>query len=179
VKGPTRQSAGEPIMKKKCDKCSNPATIHLTEIVGGEKMEKHLCEECAASEGIAIKANIPISQLLEDFVLQSASDADTPDEPELTCDACGMSFSEFRENGQFGCPNDYDVFSRELVPMLRRAHDGADQHVGKVPNRAGEAQRRQTHILRLRADLKQAVQQEDYERAAELRDQIKHVEENA
>lgn len=161
-------------MKKKCDKCDKPATIHLTEIVDGQKMEKHLCEDCAESEGITIKANIPISQLLEDFVLQTVEEgeAQTP----LTCEVCGLTFSQFREKGQLGCPNDYDAFHEQLLPMLARAQDGNTQHVGKVPRRAGATQKKQTKILRLRAQLKQAIAAEQYERAAELRDQIKHVE---
>ena len=58
-------------MKFKCDHCDKPATIHLTEITGGQKIEKHLCENCAAGEGITVKANVPISQLLESFILQT------------------------------------------------------------------------------------------------------------
>ncbi len=161
-------------MKKKCDKCDKPATIHLTEIVGGEKLEKHLCEDCAEAEGITIKANIPISQLLEDFVLQTVGES----EPgrELTCEVCGLTFSEFRQKGLLGCPNDYDAFEAELLPTLTRLQGGATQHVGKVPRRAGITQQKQTMILRLRAQLKQAITAEEYERAAKLRDQIKQAQ---
>ena len=161
-------------MKKKCDKCDKPATIHLTEIVGGEKTEKHLCEDCAVAEGITIKANVPISQLLEDFVLQTTSHAEVS--CDLKCDVCGITFAEFREHGQLGCPNDYEAFSQVLVPMLAQAHDGADQHVGKVPRGAEAGQRKQNTLLRLRAQLKLAVQNEQYEHAAKLRDQIKNIE---
>lgn len=165
-------------MKKKCDKCDRPATIHLTEIVNGQKMEKHLCEDCAEAEGITIKANIPISQLLEDFVLQTVGEGEsegTPSAP-LTCEVCGMTFSEFREKGQLGCPNDYEAFSEQLLPMLARAQDGNTQHVGKTPRRAGSAQQKQMAILRLRSQLKNAIASEQYERAAQLRDQIKQLD---
>lgn len=161
-------------MKKKCDRCDKPATIHLTEIVGSEKTEKHLCEDCAVAEGITIKANVPISQLLEDFVLQTTSEVEAS--PDLKCDVCGMTFAEFREHGHLGCPNDYEAFSEALVPMLVQVHEGADQHLGKVPRHAGAVQRKQNALLRLRAQLKQAVQKEQYERAADLRDQIKEIE---
>ncbi|MCD4824480.1 MAG: UvrB/UvrC motif-containing protein [Phycisphaerae bacterium] len=161
-------------MKHKCDKCDKPATVHLTEILGGKKIEKHLCEECAAEEGITIKANVPISQLLEDFVLQAAEETET--EPEITCDVCGMNFSEFREHGQLGCPNDYEVFSPMLEKMLAQAHGGANQHVGKVPIHADQTQKKQNAILRLRAELKEMITAEQYERAAVLRDQIKEME---
>ena len=163
-------------MKYKCDQCERPATIHLTEIVEGQKIEKHLCEECAAGEGITVKSNVPISQLLENFILQSGGDEDTPEPDELQCDVCGLTFSQFRQEGQLGCPNDYDAFEPAMAGLLERAHDGATQHVGKVPSRAGTDQKKQNTLLRLRADLKKAVQAEQYEEAAALRDRIKELE---
>lgn len=161
-------------MKPECDKCGKPATVHLTEIVDGKKIEKHLCEDCAVAEGITtVKANLPISQLLEDFILQSSGQDQTSD---LKCDVCGLSFPEFRQRGLLGCPNDYDAFEAALVPMMQRAQEGASQHIGKVPRRAGSSQKKQNAILRLRAELKNAIGAEDYERAAVLRDQIKELE---
>ena len=159
-------------MKYNCDKCGKPATVYLTEITNGEKIEKHLCADCAAAEGITIKADVPISQLLEDFILQSAPAA-VSDQP---CQACGMTFSEFRKQGLLGCPHDYDAFSDALVPLLERAHEGASRHVGKVPRRAGDDQKKMNAILRLRGQLKVAIVAEDYEQAAALRDQIKEME---
>ena len=161
-------------MTFKCEKCGKAATIHVTEIVGGEKVEKHLCELCAADEGITAKAAMPISQLLEDFVLQTTGSS--PDAPEPQCDVCGLRFSEFREQSVLGCPHDYDAFEANLAPLIERAQEGASQHVGKVPKRAGNDQKKQNQILRLRAELKGAIAGEDYERAAALRDQIKDLE---
>ncbi len=167
-------------MKTKCDKCDKPATIHLTEIINGQKIEKHLCEDCAEAEGITIKANIPISQLLEDFVLQTVgqdeSEGESHSTTPMTCDVCGLSFAEFREKGLLGCPNDYEAFSEQLLPMIARAQDGSTQHVGKTPRRAGDAQQKQMTVLRLRSQLKHAIASEQYERAAQLRDQIKQLD---
>lgn len=160
-------------MTDKCDKCDNTATIHLTEIVDGAKIEKNLCEKCAMSEGITVTANIPISKLLEDFVLQTSAEAGQAD---LKCDVCGMTFAEFRQQAVLGCPNDYNAFEPALGPLMERAHEGARQHIGKVPRRAGSDQKKQNALLRLRAELKGAVGAEDYERAAELRDRIKELE---
>lgn len=160
-------------MKPKCDKCDKAATIHLTEIVDGEKLEKHLCEDCASSEGITVKANVPISQLLEDFILQSSKKDSAP---EIRCEVCGTSFEDFRTKGVLGCPHDYDAFRAVLDPLLERTQEGASQHVGKAPQRAGENIQRQNSLLRLRARLKAAVTDEDYEAAAKLRDKIKELE---
>ena len=161
-------------MKSKCDKCDKPATVHLTEIKNGEKIEKHLCEDCASAEGITIKANmVPISQLLEEFVLQSGESEEIA---ELRCEVCGMTFAEFRQQGLLGCPNDYDAFERALDPLLSRTQEGATRHIGKVPSRAGNDQKKQNALLKLRADLKSAIAIEDYEKAAALRDKIKELE---
>ncbi len=159
-------------MKIKCDKCTKPATIHLTEIVEGQKTERHLCEDCAATEGITVKADVPISQLLEEFILQGSSEQRS----ELACDVCGTTFQEFQEHALLGCPRDYDVFREPLTPILERSHEGATEHIGKVPSGADSDQKKQTELLRVRAELRSAVNAEDYERAAALRDQLKDLE---
>ncbi len=86
----------------------------------------------------------------------------------LTCPDCGLKFMEFRARGRLGCPLDYRVFARGLLPLLGRAH-GATRHVGKVARRRGDAGER----LRLRARLRDAIAREDYEQAARLRDQLR------
>ncbi len=146
----------------------------MTEIHDGQKVEKHLCEHCASGEGITIKADVPISQLLEDFILQTGS-GEAPSE--LTCEVCGLTFSEFRERGVLGCPNDYNAFGERLETLMSRAQQGATEHVGKVPRHSGGDQKRLNAVLRLRAQLRGAIAAEDYERAAALRDEIKEIEE--
>ena len=161
-------------MKQKCDKCDKPATIYLTEIDNGVKTEKHLCEDCAAAEGITIKANPPISELLEDLVMHTVQSPEGV--PGLKCDSCGLEYAEFRRTGLLGCPNDYDAFSPVLEPLIAGAQAGQTMHVGKVPARAGQAQQKQTAVLRLRGQLRTAVAAEDYELAAALRDQLRELE---
>ncbi len=167
-------------MQRKCDKCGRPATYYVTDIKGGEKVERNLCEECAISEGYAAKAEVPISKLLEDFILQGGGSAGGEGESESdegpVCDVCGTSYGEFASKKQLGCPHDYDVFAERLEAILANEHDGATQHIGKVPHRAGSDQKKQNAILRLRAQLRSAIAVEDYERAAALRDQIKELE---
>lgn len=162
-------------MKSECDKCGKPATVHLTEISEGQKLEKHLCEDCAANEGITVKANLPISQLLEDFILQTAAPGGQK-VADVKCDVCGLTFGEFRQKALLGCPHDYDVFGPLLETLIGRAQESAGQHVGKVPSGAGTNRLRQNTLLRLRAQLRSAVGAEDYELAARLRDRIKEEE---
>ncbi len=163
----------------KCDNCNNSATVHLTEIKGGKKLEKHLCENCAAQlEGIgSVKGHQPINELLTNFVM--AHSGITKDQG-LQCESCGITWAEFRQSGLLGCANDYKVFERDLTPLIERAHEGATHHIGKAPTRTGAvgvpAKRRASGLERLRKDLARAVEAEDYERAAKLRDQIREAE---
>ena len=87
-----------------------------------------------------------------------------------------MTFREFRLKGQLGCPHDYDVFRSLLTPLIERAHAGASHHVGKVPDTADATVRKQTGLLRLRRELEEAIEQENYEQAARLRDQLRSLE---
>jgi len=162
----------------KCDNCNKAATVHLTEIKGGKGIERHLCEQCAAAaEGVPVKSHMPINELLTNFVM--AHSGLPVKEQTLQCEHCGMNWSEFRQNGLLGCPNDYAAFEKELGPMLQRAHDGATHHVGKQPARRGGStvpMKRHVDLAKLRRELQKAVESEDYERAAKIRDQIKNAE---
>ena len=163
----------------KCENCNNPATVHLTEIKAGKKVEKHLCESCAAQlEGIGNpKGHTPINELLTNFVMSHSGTA--KEQTAAACDNCGITWAEFRQSGLLGCSNDYRVFERELAPLIQRAHEGATHHVGKVPTRRGStnlAPRRKVDGEKLKKDLQRAIEAEDYERAAKLRDQIRVAE---
>lgn len=167
----------------KCDSCGKPATVHLTEIKGGKKLEKHLCEQCAArNEGIPVKAHTPINELLTNFVM--AHSGLQKQSTGASCEHCGITWAEFRQSGLLGCEHDYEIFEKDLTPLIQRAHDGATHHVGKAPARrgaadgetAGSRMPRRVDTSRLRKELAEAVETEDYERAARLRDQIKEQE---
>ncbi len=153
-----------------CQRCKKAtATVHVTDLVG-ERKEMHLCDGCAQEEGITVKAPVPINTLLEDFIKHQAAVQEMSD---ITCEECGLTFAQFRQQGLLGCQHDYDAFEKVLGPMIAQAHEGATHHVGKVPSKLGEGRRRQHEIRRLRRELDAAVENEDYETAARLRDQLK------
>jgi len=163
----------------KCETCGKIATVHLTEIKNGKKIEKHLCEQCAAqSEGLSTKSHMPINELLTNFVMNHGGLATKPQES-VACPHCGITWAEFRQSGLLGCEHDYPTFDKEMTPLLKRAHEDAAHHVGKVPTRRGSSGvpvKRTLDAARLRKELARAVETEDYERAAKLRDQIRQAE---
>ena len=167
-----------------CESChQNLATVHLTEIVQKYKKETHLCEECAKSKGVPYKTQFSVKEFVggvgkkeEPPVLASPpAPSAAPLEFAEPCPSCGITFAEFRSSGRLGCPTDYDHFKRGLVPLLEKIH-GAVQHTGRVPARVGARIERQRLIAALQRDLSQAVEREEYERAAELRDKIRGLE---
>lgn len=158
---------------KKCSKCTKTATLHITEIRKGVVQEVHLCESCAQEylSTTEPSAEDDVESLAEgEGEEQEASGLDA-----LVCPSCGISFREFRSQGRLGCPHDYIAFEKELMPLLDNIHN-ATQHTGKFPKRAPDASQRQYQLIKLRSELKQAIEDEAYEQAARLRDEIQKLE---
>lgn len=165
-------------MKRKCDKCNRPATVHMVEIVKGQKVEKHLCDAHAEAEGLVAKSvHNPVNELLTNFV--KVHSGLVPQMKEGVCEECGLAYSEFRDKTLLGCPACYKAFESQLGPLLERAHGGGAHHIGKVPRRAGVNEHRQQLIFQMRKRLEHAVEGEDYELAARLRDEIRRAEESS
>ena len=157
-----------------CQLCKqSKATVHITDTIP-DKRERHLCEECAEKEGVIIKQQFHTTNaVLQEFIKHKAGLGEADDH---ACPKCGITFREFRLKGQLGCPHDYEAFRQLLAPLIERAHEGATHHVGKVPTTADSTTHKQTGLLKLRRELEEAVEQENYERAANLRDQISQLE---
>jgi len=164
-----------------CQSCKeHTATIHLTEINNGQRFETHLCELCAQKQGLAIKNQIPLNELLSTLL---AVQAESEDDPELdavsadtACPACGITLKQFTKKSVLGCPHDYEVFEKQLRPIIRRAHNGNTTHCGKVPSKASASTKNNIELIKLQRQLDAAVQEENYEAAAKLRDKIKRLQ---
>ena len=169
-------------MKRKCDKCDRPATHHSVEVIKGDKIAKNLCDLHAAEEGlVAAGSHTPVSELLSNFVKQQSQTGTQRERRaanDLTCESCGLTFSQFRETSLLGCGHCYKAFEGPLGPLMERAHEGGTHHVGKIPRRSGQSESRQLQLMRMRKRLDEAVETEDYELAARLRDDITELEES-
>jgi protein arginine kinase activator len=156
----------------KCQRCTKLATLHITEVLGEERFEEvHLCDDCA-------KKYLYEPQQKKNAGKLGQSDAgDGDDAPAGTrCPDCGLTFLEFRNHGRFGCPNDYDAFKSDLLPLMESVH-GEVKHAGKTPRRAPRAQTAQAELALLRQQLQTLVNEENYEEAARIRDRIRQLEE--
>jgi protein arginine kinase activator len=158
-----------------CDHCGqNEAIIHLTQIVDNQMSTFHLCESCAAEKGLqpgVDTSNFPLS----DFLAQVGRTAADP-ATNGPCPFCGLRLEEFKKTGRLGCSHCYVTFEGNLKTLLRRLHGGT-QHVGKVylppdPSRAEQEER----LAGLKRKLDRAVESEDFERAAQIRDMIRTLE---
>ena len=162
----------------KCQGCeSQDVVVHLTQIVNKEMRTLHLCERCAAKKGLQT-TSVPNNFPLADFLAQMEGEPRSveAENPSPACSFCGLVFSEFREAGRLGCPHCWSSFEVQLRGLVRRIHNGS-QHVGKVylsPDPSTFEREKRLGVLRRK--LERAVQIEDFERAAELRDQIRTTE---
>jgi len=154
-----------------CQQCKKQtATVHLTDLAKGEKKERHLCEDCAAREGIAVKQHVSINDVLNSFLQSGVQELS-----KIKCPDCGITFVEFRSQGLLGCPNDYDVFGEHLGSVIERAQDGHNHHTGKSPGQTSSSKSAHEERLRLQKELRDAVAAEDYELAARLRDRLGEI----
>ena len=155
----------------KCENCdAHDATVHYTEIEGTEKREIHLCEECYRQKITPVQKAVDFTDMLKGLLhgKMGISDASA----KAICPTCGISLAEFRAGGRLGCPNDYRMFREALGPLIEKLQHDV-RHVGRVPQSAGAQLERRNKLIRLRRDLERAVQREEYENAATLRDRIR------
>jgi protein arginine kinase activator len=157
----------------KCEFCGKPASVHLTRVMNKKKRETFLCDACAKQMNLVLDApqdlNVPaILQLVMNQVDPPARQATS----DAVCPECGTPYAHFKAQGRLGCPHDYEVFRPLLEPVVERVQNSAVRHVGKVPRRHLRRLRR-ARKNELEARLQAAVNAEQYEEAAQLRDAIR------
>jgi protein arginine kinase activator len=166
----------------KCDYCDKKATVFLTQLAEGQMKKICLCESCAKERGVTDPTGFSMADaLLGNFqkAVSGTVTAPTAVKPMGSgkhCPQCGFSMEDFQKVRRFGCASCYKVFASELAPMLRGMHKGAT-HVGKVPQGLIESHFRIQRIEELQAKLDQSIASESYEEAAELRDEIRKLNE--
>lgn len=165
---------------KKCQQCPKPATLHITEIRSGEVQAIHLCEGCAQKylSNVEVGNSVPADDAIpvEDEGPGAAAPEEGSESDDKVCPACQITFKQFRSIGRLGCPHCYDAFQEELLPLLESIHNHETQHVGKTPAQTPAENQRSHELARLKSELREAIDNEQYEQAARLRDQIQTLE---
>ena len=169
-----------------CQNCNErTANIHMTKIINNQKKELHLCEVCAREydqSEFGFEQNFPLQNILPGLiqfdpsgVQEGKSTMQSPLHTRKKCANCGLTYEKFARQGQFGCSECYNQFAQELDPILKRIH-GSTGHSGKVPKRSGGSLRIKRRIRELKEELQRCIHREEFERAAQIRDEIKQLE---
>lgn len=168
-----------------CERCqNNEASVHLSRIINGKKEEIHLCEKCARESSTlnSDQNNLSFQSLLSgilnnNFSANNSSISEKNRSSELKCSNCGLNYKEFTQKGLFGCALCFESFDEKLDDLFKRIH-GATRHTGKKPLSFAEKMDFKTEIRQLKSEMKTAVEKENFEKAAELRDEIHAIKQN-
>lgn len=163
-----------------CQDCrKREATVHLTQIINNEKMTLNLCDECAEKRGFHSPlggAAFPLAEFLSS-IMDKELLKDSTKLKSQRCPRCGIAFSDFGKAGRLGCGNCYKVFRDQLRDLLRKIQ-GSDLHRGKIPPAYGDVMKPMREEKRLEDELKKAIESENFEMAAQIRDKIKALSRN-
>ncbi len=162
----------------KCQNChESEATIHFKEVAEGLLREIHLCENCAAEKGFHLVIEQNKLSIVNQFIWMAENlyPENASKVGAVQCDRCGLRFSQFARTGRLGCADCYTAFSAHLPQVLRRVH-GAVRHKGRTPEISGPIDPTRQTLDRLRLELNRAIEREEFETAARLRDQIRGLE---
>ena len=168
-----------------CERCGkNQANTVFKENINGRVSEVHLCERCAEELGYTNLFNfnpfgdmgLNLQGILGSLFSQGLQPQEIPSGRK--CSFCGTTFEELAQSAMAGCANCYREFYQELLPSIQRIH-GKTRHVGKIPGTAGREIKLKKEIDGLKKQLGEAVDAQEYEKAAELRDKIKEMEKKA
>ena len=157
-----------------CKNCNKEKTIFFTQIVDGKIKKFDLCADCPYAQAVNDPAGFGLAEQLTAAGVQM--DEQQTGDGGKTCPNCGFSMADFKKTGRLGCSECYEVFHDALTGVLKPMHRGL-KHVGRVPAHLEEELNLASRISELRGNLEKAVESEDYEQAAELRDQLRDCEE--
>lgn len=166
-----------------CERCKkNDASVHFTQIVNGKKQELNICESCAKEiDGLEVPGDMGLGNSFSfQNILSGIMDYMSPYQQVsktqiLACKNCGTTYNEFKRYGLLGCGGCYEVFGPALTPVIKRVQ-GNLEHVGKIPKKLGKEIMEKRRLSKLKEELQKAIANEEYEKAAQIRDTIKSLQ---
>jgi protein arginine kinase activator len=159
-----------------CSVCKEkPATVFLTHIENDKMHKVNLCEDCAKTKGVDNPTTFSLADADLLLGLGAAQEiTQTPGGVDLKCPRCGFSQADFKKSGRLGCPECYQVFAEGLEGLLKTMHKGT-RHVGKSPEALRQSRDNAEKLKSLQKKLAKAIESEDFEQAAQLRDELKEL----
>lgn len=166
-----------------CERCKkNDAIYHITKIMDNNKQQLNLCEKCAMESGefgimgkLDFNSPLAFQNLISGIMEYISVPGEVEKIQELKCNNCGTTYREFKKQGYLGCSECYINFEKEIKPVIKRVQ-GNLNHTGKIPKRKGKDIISKIEIDNLKHQLKKAIESEEYEKAAEIRDEIKKIQ---
>jgi protein arginine kinase activator len=155
-----------------CQNCELKKTIHLTQVIDGKLKKIDLCEKCPHAEKVSSPNGFELINELLGQVDETESEPEA--DASLTCVSCGYSLTKLKKSGRLGCPSCYIAFKEPIEEMLKDIHRGT-LHIGKIPAILKDQLELERTVSSLETGLDAAIGEENYERAAELRDQLKEL----
>jgi len=151
--------------------------VHVQQIINGEKTERYLCQSCAGEADQGISFSNLFQGFMEAFFKSAAISGSAAAASDVTaqCPDCGFTYNDFKKAGKLGCGGCYQAFKNELDRILKNIQ-GSNAHEGKFPQKSGVEMMQKKTLENLRLLLKKAILDEEFEKAASLRDQIKEME---
>lgn len=161
-----------------CDQCGKrQASVFVKQHFEGQLIERHFCHVCAADHtgfNLAFEQDpLSINQLLAHWFPGQGTAPSPVRKEEAHCPSCNFTFSQFLKLGKFGCASCYEAFAPQLDEVLSRLHNGKMEHTGKVPGSFGDTLAIRKQIEELRKQMQLSIEQEEFEQAAKLRDEVK------
>lgn len=161
-------------VKMLCDICKqNVATVHLTQMVEGKTKKVDLCEGCSKAKGVDDPTGFSLADLLLGLGASQEMDQ-AAGGGEIKCPNCGFTQADFKKAGRLGCSECYNVFSEGLESLLKTMHKGT-RHIGKRPHTLQTEAEIANKLKALQKQLEKAIADENFEGAANLRDEIKQA----
>jgi|ASRL01.1.fsa_nt_gi protein arginine kinase activator len=161
-----------------CEEChKEQATVFLTQVMNGKKVEIHLCAQCAKKQKDFFYGDNPSIQKFMSGLLKNSNDVSQQEiDQKLLCPKCHMTLDEFRRTSKLGCDQCYEAF-KPYVNHVLKSVQGSYRHTGKKPLRMNQSQLKDERIDELNSQLKLALMQEDYLEAAKIRDELYKMKE--
>lgn len=169
-----------------CNMCkNNEANVHITRIINGKKEEYMVCQECAKQfNNLDNFSLINSSSFMSPFSVQNIltgmldyinDGVKINNGSRVICKHCGTTYDEFKQKGLLGCDKCYECFKSTVMPIVKRVQ-GNVEHVGKIPKKSGKEIINKKTLLKLKMNLQKCIAEEEYEKAAEIRDEIRNLE---